>query len=57
MGDYTLRDIPKDIHTSWKTTASLMQMSMREYCFRVLRNQISEDLTQRQKKQIKLNGE
>ena len=50
LGDYTIRGIPADLHNSWKTVASLFGLTMKEYVFRALRNQIKQDLLTSKKK-------
>ena len=56
MGDYTIRDVPDDLHRLWKTAASLFNISMREYVFRALRNQVKQDITM-SKDQKSKNGD
>lgn len=44
LGDYTIREIPTDLHNAWKSVAGLMGLTMKEYVFRALRNQLNIDL-------------
>lgn len=44
MTDYTLRDIPKDIHRAWKAASAMKSISMRDYCFVALKTKINKDL-------------
>jgi hypothetical protein len=44
MKDYTLKDIPQDIHTLWKTVATLTGLSMRDYFFKILKQEAPKDL-------------
>jgi len=53
MADYTLREIPGDLHKAWKSSAALKGWSMRDYIFAALQRQIQADLT---KKEAKKDG-
>ena len=45
MHDYTLRNVPEDIHRAWKISAMMKSVTMREYVILALRIQVSKDLT------------
>jgi hypothetical protein len=44
MPDYTLREIPSDLHKAWKSSAALRGWSMKDYCYVALQRQIKADL-------------
>jgi len=44
MTDYTLRDIPIDIHRAWKAASAMKSISMRDYCFVALKQKIHKDI-------------
>uniref|UniRef100_A0A6M3LVI5 Uncharacterized protein n=1 Tax=viral metagenome TaxID=1070528 RepID=A0A6M3LVI5_9ZZZZ len=44
MPDYTLRDIPSDLHRAWKASSAMSGMSMRDYAFVSLQMKIAKDL-------------
>jgi len=44
MGDYTLRDIPTDLHRAWKTAAAIKGIPMKQYAFIALKKMVSETL-------------
>jgi len=44
MNSYTLREIPSDLHNSWKAAAALQGISMKDYCFVALHNQVAKDM-------------
>lgn len=59
MHDYTLRDMPGDLHRAWKISAALRDISMKDYCFVALRIAISQDLRKeagKQERSTKVDG-
>ena len=52
MSDYTLRNIPSDLHKAWKSSAALKGCSMLMYCFISLQNQIKADIARKGGKEI-----
>ncbi len=52
MADYTLRNIPPDLHKAWKSSAALKGHSMLMYCYVALQNQIKQDIAKKGDKEI-----
>ena len=50
--DYTLRDIPLDLHRAWKTSAALKGETMKDFCYRALQNQVRKDI----EREVSKNG-
>jgi len=44
MSDYTLRNIPGDLHRAWKAASAMKDITMLDYCFIALRAMIKQDL-------------
>ena len=50
MPDYTLREIPSDLHRAWKSAAALRGWSMKDYCYVALQRQIVVDVEKKEMK-------
>ena len=50
MANYTLRDVPNDLHRAWKSAAALKGHSMKDYCYIALQMRIVKDLVQKEVK-------
>lgn len=50
MADYTLREIPNDLHRAWKSSAALRGWSMKDYCYVALQRQIEADIMKKEPK-------
>ena len=48
MGDYTLRDIPSDLHRAWKSAAALKGWTMKDYCYVAIQRQVVIDVGQKE---------
>lgn len=44
MGEFVVRHIPDDVHTTWKTLSAFRGLTMSKYCLKALRNQLSKDM-------------
>lgn len=45
MAYHTLREIPEDLQRAWKVAAALKSLTMDNYCFIALKQQITKDLS------------
>lgn len=49
---FTIRDVPDNLHSTWKVISSLKKVSMRLYVLRALRHQLELDIDVFQEKDV-----